>query len=40
MKVDGTPVLVQSSIGKCYSPEGAMQGLANIAATQTKISAL
>ena len=40
VKVDGAGVLVQSSIGMCYSPEGAMQGLANIVATQTKISAL
>ena len=40
MKVDGVPVLVRSSIGKCYSPEGAMQGIANIVNTQVKISAL
>jgi hypothetical protein len=40
MQVNGVGVLVQSSIGKCFSPEGAMQGLANIVNTQTKISAL
>ena len=40
MKVNGVPVLVRSSIGKCYSPEGAMQGIANIVNTQVKISAL
>jgi hypothetical protein len=40
LKVNDVPVLVRSSIGKCYSPEGAMQGLANIVNTQIKISAL
>ena len=40
MQLNGVGVLVQSSIGKCFSPEGAMQGLANIVNTQTKISAL
>ena len=40
MQLNGAGVLVQSSIGKCYSAEGAMQGLANIVNTQTKISAL
>jgi hypothetical protein len=40
MQVNGAGVLVQSSIGKFYSPEGAMQGMAIIASTQTKISAL
>lgn len=39
MKVDGVGVLVTSSIGKCLSPEGAPQGVANIASTQTKSTA-
>ena len=39
MQVNGVGVLLQSSIGKCYSPEGAMQGVANIVNTQVKISA-
>ena len=39
MQVNGAGVLVKSSIGKCYSPEGAMQGMANIANTQLKVSA-
>jgi hypothetical protein len=39
MQVNGVGVLLQSSIGKCYSPEGAMQGVANIVNTQMKISA-
>jgi hypothetical protein len=30
---------VQSSIGKCYSAEGAVQGVANIVNTQMKASA-
>lgn len=37
--VNGTPVLVQSSIGQCYSPEGAVQGVAFIVNTQLKASA-
>ena len=37
--VDGIPVLVQSSIGKCFSPEGAIQGVAVIVNTQVKVSA-
>ena len=36
LKVNGAGVLVQSSIGKCISPEGAPQGVATIASTQTK----
>ncbi len=40
MQVGGVGVLMQSSIGKCFSPEGAMQGIAIIAATQTKVSAI
>src|SRR5881392_2522329 len=39
MSVNGIPVLVRSSIGKCYSPEGAMQGIASIVNTQIKINA-
>ncbi len=39
VQVNGAGVLVMSSIGKCYSAEGAMQGLATIANTQVKISA-
>jgi len=39
MQVNGVGVLLQSSIGKCYSPESAMQGMANIVNTQTKVSA-
>lgn len=39
MQVNGVGVLVQSSIGKCYSPEGAPQGVANIVNTQMKVSA-
>lgn len=39
MKVNGVGVLLQSSIGMCYSPEGAPQGVANIVNTQMKISA-
>ena len=35
-KSDGTKVLVKSSVGKCVSAEGATQGLAIIAQTQTK----
>jgi hypothetical protein len=39
-KSDGTKVLVQSSIGKCISAEGATQGLAIIAQTQMKAQAM
>jgi hypothetical protein len=39
-KCDGTKVLIQSSIGKCISAEGAMQGLAIIAQTQMKARAM
>jgi hypothetical protein len=35
----GGPVLVQSSIGICYSPEGAPQGVAIVVNTQPKVSA-
>jgi hypothetical protein len=38
-KCNGTKVLVQSSVGKCISAEGAVQGLAIIAQTQIKAKA-
>jgi uncharacterized Zn-binding protein involved in type VI secretion len=34
--VNGTPALVQSSVGTCYSPENAPQGVAIIGNTQQK----
>lgn len=37
--VNGTPVLTQSSIGKCFGAEGAIQGVATIVNTQPKVSA-
>src|SRR5437867_7889700 len=39
MQVIGAGVLTQSSVGKCFSPEGAVQGVATIANTQMKVSA-
>jgi hypothetical protein len=36
-KNDGTKLLLQSSVGKCLSAEGAMQGLAMTTQTQTKV---
>ena len=36
----GTKVLVRSSVGKCISAEGATQGVAIIATTQMKMSAI
>jgi len=39
VQVNGVGALVQSSIGKCYSPEGAPQGVANIVNVQTKVNA-
>ncbi len=38
-KANGVGLLVQSSIGKCYSPEGAMQGIAIISGAQPRLSA-
>ena len=35
-KSNGTPVLIQSSVGKCISAEGATQGVAIIIQTQMK----
>jgi hypothetical protein len=37
--VNGTGVLVRTSIGKCISPEGAPQGIATIANTQVRTTA-
>jgi hypothetical protein len=34
-----SPILTMSSIGICHSPEGAPQGVAIIANTQTKVAA-
>jgi hypothetical protein len=39
-KSNGTKVLVQSSVGKCISAEGATQGLAIVAQTQMKAKAM
>lgn len=39
MSSGGTKVLVRSSVGKCYSAEGATQGIAIMATTQTKTTA-
>lgn len=38
-KVDGTKVLIKTSIGKCISAEGATQGIAIVGQTQTKAKA-
>ena len=38
-KSNGTKVLVKSSIGKCSSAEGAIQGVAIVSQTQTKTTA-
>ncbi len=37
---NGTKVLVKTSIGKCISGEGATQGIAMVASTQMKTSAM
>jgi hypothetical protein len=39
LKANGVGVLVQSSVGKCFSPESALQGVAIIAGTQVKVDA-
>lgn len=39
LQINGVGVLVQSSVGKCYSAEGAVQGVASIVNTQMKVSA-
>jgi hypothetical protein len=38
-KSNGTAVLTQSSVGKCSSAEGAIQGMAIVAQTQMKAKA-
>ena len=38
-KCDGTKVLIQTSVGKCISAEGATQGVALIVQTQMKAKA-
>jgi hypothetical protein len=40
VKVNGTPVLLQTSVGLCKSPEGAPQGPAIVAGVQTKVRGL
>jgi hypothetical protein len=39
LTVSGTAALIQTSIGKCYSAEGAVQGVANKVAGQDKVMA-
>jgi len=39
VKVNGTPLLIQTSIGTCYNPSNAPQGIAIIVSTQTRVSA-
>src|SRR4051812_7459080 len=39
VSIDGTKVLVQSSIGQCKAGTGAVQGVAIIASTQGKVQA-
>jgi len=39
VKVSGTPVLVESSMGLCYNGENAPQGPATVVNTQLKVSA-
>ncbi len=39
MQVNGVGVLTQSSVGQCYSAEGAVQGVATISNAQMKVSA-
>ena len=38
-KIEGTKVLIQSSVGKCISAEGLTQGIALIVQTQMKAQA-
>jgi len=38
--VNGIKPLVQSSVGKCYSPESALQGVAIVVNTQIKVLSL
>lgn len=37
VKVNGTTVLLQSSVGLCKSPEGVPQGTAMVSGAQTKV---
>lgn len=39
-KINGTAVLLESSIGLCKSPEGAPQGVAIVSGAQTKVSGI
>jgi hypothetical protein len=39
-KIKGKKVLIQSSVGKCISAEGATQGVAIVAQTQIKAKAM
>ena len=39
LTINGTKVLVRSSIGKCISAEGATQGVALVVMTQMKVQA-
>jgi hypothetical protein len=40
IQVNGVGLLLQTSTGKCYSPEGAMQGIAVIAGAQGGLSGI
>lgn len=40
MNTNGTKVLIRSSVGKCISVEGAPQGVAIVATTQMKTTAM
>jgi hypothetical protein len=40
VKVNGTAVLLQTSVGLCKSPEGAPQGPATVSGVQTKVMGL
>ena len=37
--IDGVAPLLQSSMGKCFSPESAPQGVAIVVATQSRVTA-
>ncbi|MGH8263130.1 MAG: hypothetical protein ACRETU_03080 [Steroidobacterales bacterium] len=39
VKINGTAVLVKSSVGQCKNGAGVVQGMAIVASTQTKVSA-
>jgi len=38
MQIDSGAVLTQTSVGQCYSAEGAVQGVATVANAQMKVS--